>query len=266
MRLKERLVGVVPEERLARLSSRFHVIGDIAILYLDPELNGYKDEIASALLDQCRNVHTVFNKITPLEGERRTSRLELLAGEGNSVTVHLEFGFRYHLDVTRVFFNSHLGYERMRVAGQVRAGEEVLVLFAGVGPFAIPPAARGARVVALEKSPEACGWLEENARENGVAERIAVINADAFSMAALLKRRFDRTIVPTPYGMDRIVDALPEMLRRGGIVHFYTFKKAQQIEGLKKRYEDLGLEVLLCRRCGNVAPLVSRWAFDMQKI
>jgi len=75
MRLKEWLVGVVPEERLARLSSRFHVIGDIAILYLDPELDGYKDEIASALLDQCRNVRTVFNKITPLEGERRTSRL-----------------------------------------------------------------------------------------------------------------------------------------------------------------------------------------------
>ena len=266
MRLKERLAGVVPEESLARLSSRFHVVGDIAILSLDPELNDYKDRIASALLDQCRNVHTVFNKVTPLEGERRTSRLELLAGGTSSVTVHREFGFRYHLDVARVFFNSHLGYERMRVAGGIRAGEEVLVLFAGVGPFAIPPAARGARVVALEKSPEACGWLAVNARENGVEERIDVINADAFSMAALLKRRFDRAIVPTPYGMDWIVDALPGMLRRGGIIHFYTFKKAQQIEGLKKSYEDLGLEVLLCRRCGNVAPLVSRWAFDMQKI
>ena len=38
------------------------------------------------------------------------------------------------------------------------------------------------------------------------------------------------------------------------------------MEGLKKSYEDLGLEVLLCRRCGNVAPNVRRWAFDMQKI
>jgi tRNA (guanine37-N1)-methyltransferase len=264
--LKEKLAGVVPDEMLALLSSRFHVVGDIAILSLDPELDGYKELIASALLDQCSNVHTVFNKTTPLEGERRISRLELLAGETNSVTVHREFGFRYHLDVARVFFNSRLGYERMRVAGQVKEREEVLVLFAGVGPFAIPPAARGARVVALEKSPEACGWLAVNARENGVEERIAVINADAFIMAALLRKRFDRAIVPTPYGMDRIVDGLPEMMRRGGIIHFYTFKKAQQIEGLKKSYEDLGLEVRLCRRCGNVAPNVSRWAFDMQKI
>ena len=264
--MKEKLAGVVPEEMLAHLSSRFHVVGDIAILSLDPELDGYKELIASALLDQCSNVHTVFNKTTPLEGERRISHLELLAGEANSVTVHREFGFRYHLDVARVFFNSRLGYERMRVAGQVRSGEEVLVLFAGVGPFAIPPAARGARVVALEKSPEACSWLAVNARENRVEERIAVINADAFIMAALLRKRFDRAIVPTPYGMDRIMDGLPEMMRRGGIIHFYTFKKAQQIEGLKKKYEDLGLEVRLCRRCGNVAPNVSRWAFDMQKI
>jgi len=266
MRLKERLKGVVPEERLELLSSRFHVIGDIAILTLDPRLDCYKREIASALLDQCRNVHTVFNKISPLQGERRTFPLELLAGEGRSVTVHRESGFRYHLDVAEVFFNSHLGYERMRVAEGARAGEVVLVLFAGVGPFAIPSAARGARVVALEKSVEACRWLAVNSRVNRVLERVAIVNADAFSMNSLLKRKFDRAIVPTPYGMDRIVDLLPGMVRRGGIIHFYTFKKAQQIEELKKRYQDLGLEVLLCRRCGNVAPLVSRWVFDMQKL
>lgn len=106
-------MGVVPEERLARLSSRFHVIGDIAILYLDPELDGYKYLIASALLDQCRNVHTVFNKITPWRGR----------GEPPA----------WSFWQARVFFNSRLGYERMRVAGQVKAGEEVLVLFAGVG-------------------------------------------------------------------------------------------------------------------------------------
>ncbi len=266
MRLKERLAGILPEEKLVLLSSRFHVIGDIAILSLDSELDRYKRDIASALLDQCRGIHTVFQKVTPLQGERRTFCLEFLAGKRSSVTVHRESGFRYHLDVAEVFFNSHLGYERMRVAGQVRAGEEVLVLFAGVGPFAIPPAARGARVVALEKSGKACGWLAVNAQENRVDERVAIINADVFSVASLLKRRFDRAIVPTPYGMDRIVDFLPPMVKRGGFIHFYTFKKAQQIEGLVRSYEDLGLEVLQCRRCGNVAPLVSRWAFDMQRI
>lgn len=59
---------------------------------------------------------------------------------------------------------------------------------------------------------------------------------------------------------------LPEMLRRrSGIIRCYL-QEGPADQGLKKSYEDLGLEVLLCRRCGNVAPNVSRWAFDMQKI
>lgn len=68
MRLKERLAGVVPEEKLEYLSNRFHVIGDIAILSLGPELSDYQELIASALLDQCSSIHTVFNKTTPPGG------------------------------------------------------------------------------------------------------------------------------------------------------------------------------------------------------
>jgi tRNA (guanine37-N1)-methyltransferase len=98
-----------------------------------------------------------------------------------------------------------------------------------------------------------------------VDERIAVINGDAFRMAELLKTDFDRVVVPTPYGMDQIIRAASQMTRVGGWLHIYTFKKRHQIEELQKSYEDLGLEVMQCRRCGNVAPGVSRWVFDMVK-
>lgn len=53
--------------------------------------------------------------------------------------------------------------------------------------------------------------------------------------------------------------------KKGGALHFYTFKKKHQIEGLIERYVTMGLGVELCRRCGNVAPAVSRWAFDLRK-
>jgi tRNA (guanine37-N1)-methyltransferase len=89
-----------------------------------------------------------------------------------------------------------------RVAAQVRPGERMLVPFAGVGPFAIPIAARKAEVIALEKSREACRWLAENVRRNGVEERTAVLNADAEHMAQMLKLEFDRAVIPAPYGMD----------------------------------------------------------------
>lgn len=265
MRLKEMLQGVVPEEYMDRLPHGFHFIGDIAILSLAPELATYKKEIAEAVLSSCSSVHTVLNKTTKLQGERRVAGFELLAGCCNTVTIHKEFGFRYRLDVAKVFFSSHLGYERMRVAAKVVAGEDVLLPFSGVGPFAVPMAARGAHVLALEKSPEACLYLAENARLNRVEKKIAIINADAFHMAKLLRKDFHRAVIPAPYGADGILETALPLVKSRGCLHFYTFKKRHQIEPLKKSYEDLGLEVMQARRCGNVAPCVSRWAFDLVK-
>jgi len=81
----------------------------------------------------------------------------------------------------------------------------------------------------------------------------------------MLKQNFDRAIVPTPYGMDSILEIVMRKVKKRGRIHFYTFKKHEQIEGLQNSYEEMGLEVELFRRCGNVAPGVSRWAFDMTK-
>jgi tRNA (guanine37-N1)-methyltransferase len=265
MRLKEKLQGVVPQECLSKLANRFHVIGNIAILCLAPELDSYKKEIAETVLSSGKSIHTVLNKTTKLQGEKRVAGFELLAGDANTVTIHKEFGFLYRLDVARVFFNSHLGYERMRVAAAVVAGEDVLLPFAGVGPFAVPLAAKGAVVLALEKSREACLYLAENARRNRVDERIAIINADAFHAAELLQKDFHRAVIPAPYGADGVLETVLPLVKSGGVLHFYTFKKRHQIEPLKKSYEDLGLEVMHAYSCGNVAPGVCRWVFDLVK-
>jgi tRNA (guanine37-N1)-methyltransferase len=265
MRLKEKLHGVVPEGCQSLLSNRFHVIGNIAILTLPPELAGYKKEIAQAVLSSGKSIHTVLNKTTKLQGERRVAGFQLLAGVGNTITTHKEFGFLYRLDVANVFFNSHLGYERMRVASAVLAGEDVLLPFAGVGPFAVPLAAQGAHVLALEKSRDACLYLAKNARLNRVERMIAIINADAFHMAKLLRKDFHRAVIPAPYGADWILETVLPLVKSKGSLHLYTFKMLHQIGPLKKSYEDLGLEVMQARRCGNVAPGISRWVFDLAK-
>ena len=265
MNLKERLRGKIPEDSLAALASGFHVIGDIAILRLFPELEPYKEMIAEAVLSNCPGIHTVLNKTSNLQGDRRVAQFEVLAGRGGTITTHNEFGFSYRLDVSRVFFSSRLGYERMRVASQVEAGEDVLLPFAGVGPFAVPLAARGAHVLAVEKSCEACLYLAENIRRNRVQKMVSIINGDALGMAGFIRSNFSRAVIPAPYGSEGALEAVLPLVKPGGRLHLYAFKKGHEIEPLVKQYEDLGLNTLLCRRCGNVAPAVSRWVFDLAK-
>lgn len=265
MRLKEKLHGLVPEECLNGLSNRFHVIGDIAVLSLPREAEPLKKVIADAVLSSGKSIRVVLNKTAKLQGDRRVAAFELLAGGSGTVTTHREFGFSYRLDVSTVFWSSSLSYERMRVARLASAGEEVIVPFSGVGPFAIPLAARGAHVLAVEKSSEACLYLAENARINRVADRIAIVNGDAFRVAEMLHKDFHRAVIPAPYGADNILERMQPLVKPGGSLHFYTMKKRHQIEMLKKSYEDMGLEVGFCRRCGNVAPAVSRWVFDLRK-
>jgi len=264
MPLKESLRGVVPADDLELLDRGYAVIGDIAVLRIPEGLRPFGSEIADAVRASNHAVRTVVTLTSKTDGDRRVARLERLAGP-TTVTLHREFGFVYRLDIAEVFFNPKLAAERMRVAAQVRVGERVLVPFGGVGPFSVPAAARGAEVVVVEKNPAACRWLAENVRRNGMEDRTAVVLGDAFSPPFAPGLLFDRAIVPTPYGMDRILDTVTPLVRNGGAVHFYTFKKPHQIEGLKQAYEDAGYHVIRCRRCGNVAPAVSRWVFDLEK-
>ena len=278
--LRDEISGIVPGEMLDLAPSRFSLVGDVAVISLPQELDRLKRPIGEAIIARHRNVKTVLNKVSKLEGERRVAEFEVLAG-GGTVTCHREFGFVYRLDLARVFFNPRLGSERMRVASKAVPGERVIVPFAGVGPFAIPLAAAGARVLALEISSEACRWLAENARRNGVDGKVEIVNCDAFALCRTMagrsqgwsegksrrpEQKFDRAIVPTPYGRDEILDSISPLVRPGGAVTFYTFKRHSQVEGLIREFEGRGLAVEFRRRCGNVAPSVSRWVFDLTKM
>jgi len=264
MKLKDVLSGTLPEEALRHVSNHFDVIGDIAIISLPPELSDYKKVIAAAIITHRRNIYTVLNKVTRVNGDTRTAAYEVLAGD-TTVALHQEFGFHYRFDILKVFFNIHMAYERMRVINQVEPGEEVLVPFSGVGPFAIPAAAKGARVVAIENNPDAVLWLNESIGLNKVRKNIMVIEGDAFDTSVLSMQGFDRIIIPTPYGMDHIFNILAPFVKPKGIIHFYTFKKKHEIPALVENFEKTGYRITFYRSCGNVAPGVSRWVFDLER-
>ncbi len=150
-------------------------LGDIVIVDEDdPERAA---DIADAVVESDVPVETVVDRASKIQGELRIRDWELLAGE-RTETTHREYGCEYALDIAEMYFSPRLATERHRVAEQVEEGERVFDMFAGVGPFVIPAAKRGAEVVGVDLNERAVEYLRENAERNGVADRVTAIAGD----------------------------------------------------------------------------------------
>jgi tRNA (guanine37-N1)-methyltransferase len=241
----------------------FEVIGDIAILNLPPSLYDKKHLFAQAIVSHNKNLKVVLLKKNKLAGEKRIAEFEILIGD-RTTTIHKENDCLFNVDIARTYFTGKLYFERSRIAGEVEYGEEILVLFCGVGPFLIPIAKKKrVNIIGLEKNPFACALFRNNAGLNHIDSDI--ILGDANSIFNIFKKDFDRIVMPTPYGQDHFLSLARPLLKPGGTVHFYTFKKDFEISHFKRLLEELGWHIDFCRDCGSVAPRVSRYVFDLRK-
>jgi tRNA (guanine37-N1)-methyltransferase len=142
---------------------RHDLIGGIAVL-LEPEAAAGGAEL---LLASRPSVHTVLAPEGPVEGEFRTRRFSVLAGDPTMRTRYTEYGLRFEIDLSLAYFSPRLSGERQRVLGLVGEGERVLDMFAGVGPFAITLAARAGIVFAADINPGAVELMLANIASTG---------------------------------------------------------------------------------------------------
>lgn len=264
MQLSQALKGVIPDSLLPFISNRYEVVGDIAVISFPDQLSPYQTDIAESIISMRRNITTVLRRVSKREGSRRVAGYEPIIGSKMKTTCR-ESGFLYRVNLSHAFFTTRLAGERQRITAMVQPGETILVPFAGVGPFVIPAAARGARVIAVEKNPDACLLLQENIRINHLTCRVMVIRGNALFTDQMFGFQVDRTIIPTPYGFDETFWPISRVVKPGGDIHFYTFHNQCEAEFLSQRFQDSGFQVSRMHRCGNVAPSVNRWVFDLKR-
>ncbi len=173
MRLRDLLRDVLTEEEMKYAPSAFDAVGDIAIIWIPDELKAKEKEIGEKLLT-FKNIKTVLEKDSAVEDEFRVRKYKYLAGEKKTETIYIEYGRRYKVDVTKAYFSPRLGNERERIVKQVKEDEKVLVMFSGIGPYAIQIAKRAkpSIVYAVEINPEGCRYAEENIRLNKVGDLV----------------------------------------------------------------------------------------------
>jgi len=216
----ERETQTMPAD-LVPFDASYERIGDLVVIDEDdPER---ARELADAIVASDVPARSVLNRASKVSGELRVRDWELLHGDATE-TVHREYGCAYAVDLAAVFFSPRLATERHRVTEQVTAGEHVLDMFAGVGPFVIPAAGRGATAVGVDKNPTAVEYLRANAERNGVADRITAVAADVRETTDEYAGWADRLVSNLPHSADEFLDTAVELAGDDCVLHYYDIQ------------------------------------------
>lgn len=262
------------------IPSSFEAVGHVAHVNLREEHEPFKALIGQVILEvrqqagsadavqKNNHIRTVVNKIGAIDSTFRFFRMELIAGEDNTVVELHEEGCFFTFDYAKVYWNSRLQFEHRRLVQLIKPGSYICDMFCGVGPFALPAAKKKCVVYANDLNPESVAWLRINAKRNKTDPRIFIYNLDArlFVAQALtdLKRTagtggFDHFIMNLPASAHDFLDVFPYLAEHGlldqdalrrATIHCYIFCRGEEEDPLDKI--DAGLGHPIDRTCAQV--------------
>jgi len=232
--LRKILSEFLPPDESVYIYNSYDIVGDIAILRLTDKSRRHSQIIAEAIMSVHKNVKTVLVQTSPVHGDFRLRKLEYIAGENKATAVHKESGCRFSVNLGECYFSPRLFYERMRIAKQVRNGEFIVNMFAGVGCFSIVIAkhSNAEKVYSIDINPAANQNMQENVRLNRVYGKVIPILGDAKDV---IEKRLchvaDRVLMPLPEkAFEYLSYALLTLKKAGGWIHYYDFEHAKKNE------------------------------------
>ncbi|PXF56350.1 MAG: class I SAM-dependent methyltransferase family protein [Candidatus Methanogaster sp.] len=212
------LVHIPPNE--AKLLPRgWQILGTVILVSIPDALRDHANAIGDALLAMYPRCSTVLRN-RGVAGRFREPICEVIAGTGETETIHKENGCYFKLDAARIMFSQGNLVERMRMA-RICEDEVVLDMFAGIGYFSIQIAvhSRPKKVIAIELNPTAYHYLTENIRINRVGDLIFPGRGDCVVKAP--ENIADRVIMGyLDPSHEQIVKGLLAA-RSGGILHYH---------------------------------------------
>ena len=167
------------------------------------------------------------------------------------------------LDVKKVYFSPRLATERKRLAKQVKDGEIILDMFAGIGPFPILIAKEHeVDIYATDINKEAIKYMENNIEINKLKGKIRPILGDVNKIAEekFIKEniRFDRIIMNLPGTAKDFLELAMTLVNNEGIIHYYEFSDGyesaiKRIEKIAKK-QNKNFKILNTRKVKSSSP------------
>lgn len=218
----------------------FDVIGskDKAVAIIDSRVENEK-KIAQDILKRHKNVKSVLKKRSGRAGVYRIYDLKLVAGSRDTEVIHKEHGYLLKLDPKKVYFSPREATERKRIAEKVKSKENVLVMFSGIGPFAIAIAKKRpkANIVAIEINLDGVLYAEKNINLNKIKN---VKNYCWDVKDARYLGKFDRIVMPLPETAVEFLDSAFLCSKKGTVIHLYGISTEQKrFSDLKKKVKEI---------------------------
>lgn len=218
----------------------FDLIGDIAITKIRERERAIT--LADSLMETHPNIRGVYLD-KGITGPFRLRELELLSGEPRTETQYRENGVLFRLDISKVYFSPRLATERMFVSKEVREGEYIIDMFAGIGAFSLNIAKnQKAAIVAIDSNSDAIRYMRESIALNRLAGTIDPRCGDSAEIIDTLPDA-DRIIMNLPHESYQYLCKAFGKLRKNGILHYYEILGMAGIEERMEEFRELGLEI-----------------------
>ncbi len=258
----------VPEELVEQLPGSFDVIGDVAILKLVDELLPYKEQIGKALMDVTPNLRTVMLD-SGVKGELRIRELVQIAGTGGTETIHKEFGVRIAIDPSKVYFNPRLATERSRIASDVKDGEVIIDMFAGVAPFGtvICKTANPEIVYSIDLNEDAEPYVHRNIEMNHITNLVPITGDATVEIVKLPKA--DRVVMNLPQMADQFLEYALGALKPDGVAHLHKIIERAEFEDYQKdliskmKEKGFDMRIIKITELKTYSPTMSVYVLDV---
>lgn len=224
--LKEELKNKLTEKELRELITSFNSLGDTAVIEIPDSLKTKENLIGEALMKLNKGIKVVLKKASAHEGEFRTHKVKVIAGEKRTKANYTEHGCKFRISLGKVFFSPRLSTERKRISKLIKKGEVIGAFFAGVGPFPIVFAkhSKMKKAIAIELNPKAIEDMKENIALNKVQGKVQPILGDVNKIVPEKYRNFfDRVVMPLPKGGENFLETAIISVKKNGVIHYYQF-------------------------------------------
>ena len=248
------------------------MIGDSAIINLPKVLQTNSKKIAELILVENKQIKSIYLQKSKIKGKFRIREIQFILGQKKEYTVYKENGCTFLIDIANVYFSPRLSTERLRISNMIDSKEEILNMFAGIGPFSIIISKNNpdSFITNIEINPLAHELSVKNADLNNVSNRIKNIQGDVkHILDNSYQNKFDRILMPLPENSLEYLDIAMNVIKKNGWIHIYhhTFSSINSKvidESIIKMEEILpkSVRIVDCRIVKEIGPHWFQIVFD----